>query len=245
MTTRTVDSPRPFIPSSRCRQALCHCFVAPLLILAAMLFTACSIGDYEKGEGDNSLLRADFGEMRTTADCHVSTFETDNGDRYTLAQPYAAQWLARPDTLYRALVYYKVPADEAPQLVNAVQIPTVSPHNAAFFRDTIITHPVGFESAWLSRNQRYLNLRLLIKTGSLTDGQELQKQQFGIVRDTLRINPDSTRTLCLRLYHDQANQPEYYTQDFFLSIRTSPSQADSVSITVNTYGGQVQKTMAW
>jgi hypothetical protein len=229
--TLTADNLSP-----RCRRGL-------VLFGVGLLLAACSYGDYEKGEGDNSLLRADFGEMYTEADNSVKTLETDDGYRITLEKPYTAQWLSKPDTLYRALLYYKLPANEAPQIVSAVQVPTVSPHPTIFFHDTIITHPVGFESAWMSRNCRYLNLGLLVKTGSLTDDRQLEKQQFSIVRDTLRLNPDSTRTLCLRLYHDQANQPEYYTQDFFLSVRTSPSQADSVSITINTYDGQVQKTL--
>ena len=212
-----------------------------LATLNVLFLAAC--GDYEKGEGENSYLHADFGEVYTEADRSVKTLETDDGQRLTLAQSYTAQWLAKPDTLYRALLYYNLKTNEAPDLLRCIQVPTVSPHPSSFFHDSILTQPVGFESAWVSRNRRYLNLGLLIKTGSPEEGQELEKQVFSIVRDTLRVNPDSSRTLCLRLFHDQANQPEYYTQNFFLSVRTSPAQADSVSITINTYRGEVCKSL--
>ena len=47
----------------------------------------------------------------------------------------------------------------------------------------------------------------------------------------------------LKLYHDQGGVPEYYTVQRYASIDTKDlGDADVVSITVNTYGGEVTKT---
>ena len=54
-------------------------------------------------------------------------------------------------------------------------------------------------------------------------------------------HPDATRTSHLRLYHDQAGVPEYYSTQVYASILTSQIKADSVRISINTYKGPVTK----
>jgi len=43
--------------------------------------------------------------------------------------------------------------------------------------------------------------------------------------------------------HDQGGVPEYYSVRKYLSIRTSSFTTDAVTIKVNTYSGEVEKTI--
>ena len=104
------------------------------------------------------------------------------------------------------------------------------------------TDPVKFESAWLSKTGKYLNLSLYLMTGAMDNDKAMQT--LHIVQDTIMTNPDATRTSHLRLYHDQAGFPEYYSTQVYASILTSQIDADSVRISINTYKGAVTKSFS-
>ena len=104
----------------------------------------------------------------------------------------------------------------------------------------ITTDPVKFESAWMSRTGKYLNLSLVLMTGTQDDAEAVHR--LIIVQDAILTNPDATRTCILRLYHDQGGVPEYYSAHAYASIITSQIPADSVRISINTYNGVVEKT---
>ena len=107
--------------------------------------------------------------------------------------------------------------------------------------DTVMmTDPVKFESAWMSKTGKYLNLSLYLMTGKTDDEQA--SQTLRIVRDTIMTNPDNTHTCYLRLYHDQGAVPEYYSTQVYASIATEQIEADSVKITMNTYKGVVSRS---
>ena len=101
------------------------------------------------------------------------------------------------------------------------------------------TDPVKFESAWMSKSGKYINLSLYLMTGSTTDKDAVQ--HLAIVQDTVMVNPDQTRTAYLRLFHDQGGIPEYYSTHVYTSILTKEIDADSVSISINTYKTPVVK----
>ena len=114
---------------------------------------------------------------------------------------------------------------------------------ASRFKGGVVTDPVYVESCWRARNGRYLNLRLRVMTGDDEVAQST-RHVFGCVNDTLVTQADSTTTLHLSLYHSQGGQPEYYSREVYLSIPLYDVSADSVRLTVQTYNGLLQKTLA-
>ena len=192
------------------------------LLAVATVLTACGTDTYDTGDGALSGMMADFVEAQTDAYANMVSIETDDGERLELTTPVAMEWASRPDTVYRALFYYSLAdgndgqAEADPMAVQQVLVPEITP--ADDIADGVKTDPVALETAWLSSNGRYINLGVIIKTG--------------------------TR---LRLYHDQAGVPEYYSADAYVSIAVSrlpgqPTEGDTVSINVETYDGTVTRT---
>ena len=71
--------------------------------LCLPLLLACSKNSYDDGDGHFSYLRADF--VEAPAQQHSIAFAvTDTGDTLRFAPSFTAPWLARHDTLYRALL---------------------------------------------------------------------------------------------------------------------------------------------
>ena len=72
----------------------------------------------------------------------------------------------------------------------------------------------------------------------------------GMMCDTLLTHADGRQHLHLRLFHNQNGVPEYYGYQAYLSIplKTNPYRlhtGDTVSVRVNTYDGEVQKTFVY
>lgn len=226
------------------KRCLKHIFL-PL----ALLFMACENEAYHTGEGSLSNMRADFVEAQTDADANVVSIETDDGERMFLASAVKISSMERPDTVYRALLYYnKVEADDGsflaePLGLTQVLVPSVVPVEE--MEDGLKADPLDFVSSWTSRNGKYLNLELGVKTGSV-DGS-YGTQTLGIVCLGVDERDDGTRLVRLSLYHDQAGVPEYYTTEAYVSIAVSrlpvePAAGDEVSIGIETYDGTVTRT---
>ena len=212
--------------------------------LLAVLFAACEQEVYDKGEGKYSFMRADLCVVHTDASKTVHYAVIDDGDSLQLSKPYTAKWLSTPDSMYRALIYYNLPApdDESKtEVVSLSRVPSANIHRPSYFKSGIKTDPVGFESIWTDKKQRYLNLGLLIMVGST---EEEATHRLGVVGDTIMVNPDGTSTYHLRLYHDQGGVPEYYSQRTFFSIPLKGVTTDSVAMTVNTYSGTIEKRLS-
>ena len=125
-----------------------------------------------------------------------------------------------------------------PISIGEVPCPIITP--LAELEVPMKTDPVKFESAWMSRSGRYLNLNPIVMTG--TQDEEVAIQKLSIVQDTIITNPDATQTCYLRVFHDQGGVPEYYSAHAYASIITSQIPADSVRLSINTYSGVVEKT---
>lgn len=221
--------------------------------LAAIAFsialTACTSEAYDSGDGTNSYLTADLVLLRTAPDKSVRSVQLDDGRELWLSNPFAKDWIERPDTVYRALLYYDrkntspgAAAESTPAVtpvvrarsVRAVPVLRIS---AAADVDNLRTDPVGLESVWLSKNGSYLNLSLLLKSGKAEGDTSLHT--LGVVSNGTTTDADGHRTLHLTLYHDQGGVPEYYTVQQYVSI-PSPllKDADTVELTLNTYNGK-------
>ena len=209
----------------------------------SILNSSCTQDGYDKGEGQYSYLRGDFVEAQIGADKNMVSLLTDEGETLPLSQPYTAKWITRPDTIYRCMLYYNKVRDSKGQYVaeaisvGEVPCPLIVPLSE--LEVEMKTDPVKFESAWMSKTGRYVNLSFSLKTGKSEDDEAVHSLR--VVQDTIMTNPDGTATSHLRLYHDQGGVPEYYSTQAYASIITSEIPADSVSITINTYKGTVTK----
>ncbi len=209
----------------------------------SLFIASCTQDAYDKGEGEYSLLRADFVEAHTNGQKQVDYVITDDGELLSVSEPFTAKWLTKADTLYRCALYYnKVKEDNgkyAADVVSAGQVPCPLVTPLSKLETSMRTDPVKFESAWMSKSGKYINLSLYLMTGSTTDKDAIQ--HLAIVQDTVMENPDHTRTAYLRLYHDQGGIPEYYSTQVYTSILTKEIDADSVRISINTYKSPVVK----
>ena len=210
----------------------------------SILNSSCTQDGYDKGEGQYSYLRGDFVEAQIGADKNMVSLMTDEGESLPLSQPYTAKWITRSDTVYRCMLYYNKVRDSKGQTVaepisvGEVPCPVITPLSE--LEVEMKTDPVKFESAWMSKTGKYINLSFALKTGTTGDDEAIHTLR--VVQDTIMTNPDGSRTSYLRLFHDQGGVPDYYSTQVYASIITSEISADSVRITINTYKGIVEKS---
>lgn len=216
-----------------------------LLRLVAIIFINCqlSIGiisctadAYEKGEGKYSLMRGDFAEAVVNSSKQVTKIITDDGEELALTAPFTAKWVTKADTTYRCMLYYNKVENKA-EVLSVGLVPCVAIKSVQEFGKKLVTDPVKFESTWMSKTGRYLNLSLLLKTGVTDDTTAVQS--LAIVSDTLITYADHKTIRHLILHHDQGNVPEYYSTQVYISIPTERIDADSVRISINSYDGEV------
>ena len=217
----------------------------PHILVMALCFFSCTTDSYEKGEGKYSLMRGDFIEAKVDGNRQMISFTTDDGEQFDLSEPYTDKWIKTPDTLYRCMLYYnKVETAKgkyAAEVLSVGQVPCPSLKHWADFKEKYRTDPVKFESLWLSKSGKYLNLYMLLKTGVTEDTTAVHRLAF--ISDTIMVNNDETRSHHIVLHHDQNKVPEYYSTKVYVSIPVSAIAADSVSLWMNTYEGPFLKTL--
>ena len=216
-----------------------------LRLLVIILVASCTQDAYEKGEGTYSLMRGDFAEANVNSNREVTSITTDDGEILPLTSLATAQWISRPDTIYRCMLYYnKVKAADgkpAAEVISLGRVPCLYVKPLISFEKTYKDDPVKFESIWNSKSGKYLNLHLQLKTGYTEDSTAVQK--LDVVTDSLISYPSGRRTLSLLLCHDQGNVPEYYSTQAYVSIPTTGLAVDSIRLYINTYSGPVIKTL--
>ena len=216
-----------------------------LRLLVIILVASCTQDAYEKGEGTYSLMRGDFAEANVNSNREVTSITTDDGETLPLTTLATAQWISRPDTIYRCMLYYnKVKAADGKltaEVISLGRVPCLYVKPLTSFEKTYKDDPVKFESIWNSKSGKYLNLHLQLKTGYTEDSTAVQK--LDVVTDSLISYPSGRRTLSLLLYHDQGNVPEYYSTQAYVSIPTTGLAVDSIRLYLNTYSGPVIKTL--
>lgn len=214
---------------------------------------SCSQDYYEKGEGKYSLMRGDFAEAQVDQAKQIVSILTDDGELLPLVKPETKKWTTTADTIYRCMLYYnKVENDQggfSADVISIGQVPCPEVKLLKDFDKELRTDPVKFESIWLSRSGKYLNLFLQLKTGTTEDTSAVQS--LAVICDTIIRKPapssvtsDSIRNIHLTLHHDQGKVPEYYSTKVYLSIPTAALPADSVCLSMNTYNGPVVKTLS-
>lgn len=217
-----------------------HNTLSKTIIIAAIIaaISSCKHNAYETGDGDLSYMHADYTDI-TITDGRVAMMQTDND--INLIPPYGIGVSSEipTDTMLRRLIYYTMSDVTQPiEILKLTTVEIIRPH-AENAIEEIKTDPVKLTAAWMSHNRRYINMQLGLMTGNSDDDQAIQ--QILMVCDS--IHTDGRGAVFLTLYHDQADIPEYYTQDVHISIPLTelPIDADTVSITINTYTGTVTK----
>jgi hypothetical protein len=221
-------------------------FLVIIIAHCSLLIThlSCTQDTYDKGDGQYSYLRGDFAEALVGADKKIVSLMTDEGETLPLLQPYTAKWITRSDTIYRCMLYYNKVRDSKGQYVaeaisvGEVPCPLIVPLSE--LEVEMKTDPVKFESAWMSKTGKYINLSFALKTGTTEDEKAIHTLR--VVQDTIMVHPDGSKTSYLRLFHDQGGVPDYYSTQVYASIITSEILADSVRIAINTYKGIIEKS---
>lgn len=211
----------------------------------ALLLAACTTDDYDTGDGTYSLMRADFVDMHVNASLQADYVITDDEDSLALSEPFTNKALKNANAYYRALLYYnKVDGKATPVSISLLNY-YYPRKTSTIKRDSVFTDPVYFESAWKSKNGRYINIAVNKLTAKVNneDGVHL----MGMVEDTLQTNIDNTKTVILRLLHSQNGVPEYYTSKSYVTLplsyyRGKLNAGDKIIIRINTYDkGIVEK----
>lgn len=210
-------------------------------LVIAWLISSCTTDSYEKGDGKYSLMQGDFVEAKVNAQRQIVSFSTDDGEQFELSEPYTDKWIKTPDTLYRCMIYYNKVENKKAELVSIGEVPCPRILTLAELKKDLRTDPVKFESMWLSKSGKYLNLYLQLKTGVTDDTTAVQ--QLAFISDTLIVNPNQTTIRHITLHHDQNKVPEYYSTKAYVSLLTDSIAADSIRISINTYTGLVSKKM--
>lgn len=242
--------------------------VASAAVVAAALLASCTTEQYDSGDGKWSYLRSDFAEVCTDAQSRMSSFTTDEQLSLQVEGTPKVSWMTTPDSTYRALVYYAAPGS------SSASGPSSSSSSSASFTERsaqnlasapvkvftvnnvlcpkikrlqtlapLKTDPVSFVALWLSANRKYVNITFDVKTGS--SGSDADGQSIGAVLTDMTRNADGTLTAHITFCHDQGNVPQYYSSRQYASLAVAQMQdADSASIVINSYKGQVVKTIS-
>lgn len=207
------------------------------LLLIVTTFS-CSDFSYEAGDSKYSYLTTEFVEAFTNNDTILTYGIDDNNKKIKFTNPIKIYWASRPDTLYRALLYYTKNRNNIVQQI--VPITVLSIIHTKIKNKKNIHDPVIFESAWISNNRKYLNLGIAIKNGKSIK-KSLRHNIAVICTNKEKIN--NSKTLWhLSFCHSQNNIPEYYSQKIYLSVPLKNiSKGDNIILTINSYKGIVTR----
>lgn len=220
------------------------------IVMLALAVSACSSDAYDTGDGSLSYMRADFVKAFADHDGKFTAAITDDDLSLTLQPAIAAGWSA-PDTVCRALLYYDAAqlsesAREAavrPVAIGRVLMPKVV--NRSALAADLPTDPVVMEMAWRSKNHKYINLGLQLKTGT-TDGN-VAAQAIGWVYTGSTTLDGGAQRHSFMLAHSQNGVPQYYSTPLYVSLSLDElpvklGDGDEIEVSVNTYKGVVSRT---
>lgn len=197
-----------------------------LLLLPAvlMLWTACGDDDYHYPPITMEFLTAHSG-----SDGRLETVLTDKGESYAVLNSVFAPNHAADSTM-RIVANFTCETTEqkaagallysASTTISPVPLPTSA------FKEGVKTDPVSLVSIWMGLD--YLNLVLEVKGTEAT-------HTYHFIEEQVEDNAAGThRTVSLRLYHDAADDPPYYTRRIYLSVPLRSYATDGIqTVTVH------------
>ena len=184
-----------------------------LLLWLTGLTTACGGDDYHYPD-----ILQDYLTAHSGADGRLQTVLTDDGTLYDVLNAVTAPD-ETPDTTLRIVANYACEEDgvggQGVRLYAAQTTVSPLPLPADRFEDGIKTDPASVLSIWMGLD--YLNIVLEVKTGG-------GDHTFHFVEDEVRWNETAARReVCLSLYHDAGDDPQYYTRRAYLDDAASLS----------------------
>ena len=197
---------------------------------------------YNQGDGEYSYLTSDFAMLHTNSDAKAVAFTTDDDRDLTFTKPVEIEGL-KADTTYRALVYYDDKGTSTATFKNASPVYVSIPQQPS--AGSILKHdPITWNSTWLSKNGKYINLGLKLKVGVTDDSQNKMHILGTILKKEDSVSGNNKYTLTL--YHDQNGVPEYYSSTAYISIpidREIFQTGDVIDINIYTYDGLKTKSI--
>lgn len=210
------------------------CFHRKLLLVMATIgvcLSSCKMEDYDTGDGEYSYYSAEMA-LLSLKDSLVSKAELDDDRELDLSSPLKSSVLRKnfSQSLIgdscRLMLFFNKGKETATSVestklhgADAVMMPRIV--LADTLKKEVKTDPLNVVSSWKSKNGKFYNYNLSVKTGT-ADG-ETRSQTLGVVCDSVS---SATGTIYLRLTHDQKGVPEFYSIDAFLSI--SRKQVDGI-----------------
>ena len=204
-----------------------------LLLWLTGLTTACGGDDYHYPD-----ILQDYMTAHSGADGRLQTVLTDDGTLYDVLNAVTAPD-ETPDTTLRIVANYACEEDgvggQGVRLYAAQTTVSPLPLPADRFEDGIKTDPASVLSIWMGLD--YLNIVLEVKAGG-------GDHTFHFVEDEVRWDETAARReVCLSLYHDAGDDPQYYTRCAYLSIPLAQYATDdaaslSVRFSLLNYEGE-------
>lgn len=197
--------------------------------LVSALFFACSSDNDDNGMSD---VRADMVDMHVIG-VDVKSIVTDDGVSLPFAPMKLADKYSRVDTTYRALMYYTMKKEENIEIISTSLAILLKPvETTAITR----TDAVGWQSTWISKNRKYLNLTLGFLVGGVAD-LDLNKRlafRIGNVKD----NEAGGKVYEMTLMCDLSGVQQYYTDVRYISVPISNFNSnDEIELHIKTYEG--------
>lgn len=213
--------------------------IVGMVVGMVLLLTACTTDGYETGDGEYSFLTTEFVEVYSNSQLMLTRAVDDSDNHFIFKTPCSYSWVSKPDSVYRAILYYNTNEGETVEPYRVSPVVVLKLRNKEEVKD-IYTDPLIFESAWISKNRKYLNIGLAVKSGTTESQDEQLKQIVGILCDEVTIKGDGTKCYHLILTHNQNGVPEYYTNRAYVSMPLDGVGAnDEIELTINTYQGPV------
>jgi hypothetical protein len=200
-----------------------------ILLLGIALMASCTHASYDTGDGEYSHLRTDYVNVEVK-DQLIQSITTDDGTALNINPGFKV--ITNPkDTTLRWLLYYnKVNNSDPIEIVSHSNMTLLKVKDASEVE--MKTDPVTVNSVWVGKDRKYLNLNIGLKMGTTESENNLHfvgmvctKTEDGITYYTF--------------YHDQADIPQYYTQNVLLTVDCAKEKI--IDLTINTYNGTWHK----
>lgn len=210
--------------------------IATIAIISALATSSCSKDE----ESEYAMMTAELCMLQSSTAKSAMKAETDNGVALSFSEPLTVSWATTPDSTYRALLYYN-------KVENSTQVKPLSAYAVSVLRLRTPEQakkwsnehdPIDIASAWRSKNQKWLNFNITIKTGS-QETDEKSKHTLGVVCDSI-ITRENGRLIYCSMCHGQNGIPTYYSSTAYASIPIE-TPTDTFVVNVTTWKGTETK----
>lgn len=210
-------------------------FKALLLMALCIGMASCQNEGYDTGDSEYSYITAELALLHTNSNKAVAYATLDDGSSLQFASKFTTKWTDKADTVYRALLYYDKALDGSTTVKarGVTQVPVIGVVKQEEVKN-MCTDPLGIESVWMAKNKTFINLSLLLKSGTTESDN---RQSIGLVELSRSVDADNRKRVVLQIYHDQGSVPQYYTVQQYASVDLTKLDADIVEIKANTYNG--------